>query len=102
MKKKIFIAGAVREYDSSKPEEFVNAIAQFITDNVVDEKNKENIAVTVREVPPEQIVIRFPFTTGDEIVPGTISHTLYRCYFGECRSFIAEHSLGSVMNFGPD
>lgn len=102
MNKKIFITGAVRDYDSSKPEEFADAIAQFIKDNMVDEKSKENISVAVREVSPNQIVISFLFTTGDEIVPGTISHTLYRCFFGECRSFIAEHSLGSVMNFGPN
>ncbi len=100
MKKKIFITGAVREYDSSKPEEFANAISDFIKENMADEKSRDNIVVNVHETSPNQIVIEFPFTTGDEIEPGTISHTLYRCFFGECRRFIAKHTLGPVMYLG--
>lgn len=100
MKKKIFITGAVREYDSSKPEVFAEGIANFIKENLADEKSRNDIAVKVREVSPDQIVIEFPFTTSDEIEPGTISHTLYRCFFGECSKFVAEHTLGPVMCLG--
>lgn len=100
MKKKIFITGSVREYDSSKQEVFAQDIANFIKENLADENSRNHIAVKVREVSPEQIVIEFPFTTGDEIEPGTISHTLYRCFFGECSKFVAEHALGPVMYLG--
>lgn len=101
MKKKIFITGAVREYDSSNPVAFTNAISDYIKENIVDEKSRDKISVSVREVSPDQLVINFPFSTGEEITPDTISHDLYRCFFGESNHFRSKYSLGAAPYLGP-
>lgn len=103
MQKNIFITGAVREYDSSKPEEFTNAIANFIKENMVDEKSRSLISVKVREVSTDHLVITFPFYTGEESTDkDSISHKFYCFLFGQCKAFIPKHSLGPVMNLGPN
>lgn len=100
MKKKIFIAGAVREYDSNAPEDFGKAIEDYIRENLVTQES--NISVKAKDNGINEITIEIPFTTGDELSTGTISNPLYRCFFGECESFRPEYSLDFRLNFGPN
>lgn len=101
MKKKIFITGAVREYDSSNPKQFADSIADFIKANLVNVNSANNVNVLTSEPDPSKLLIIFPFSTGDTITPDTISNPLYRCFFGDCESFRPAHSLDYRMSFGP-
>lgn len=101
MKKRIFISGAVREYDSEHPEILAEEIRQYICDHLVAPENQDIVKVTVDE--PEDKVVRicFLFTTGDKIGDNTISQPLYRCFTGEYSGFTAENTLWLTMGFGP-
>lgn len=101
MNKKIFITGAVREYDSTAPEQFETEIEDYIKQNIVNPNCANAVMVRVKEVSPNEICIEFGFTTGDEVKNGTISRTLYQCFSGDCKNFISEHSLWFPMGFGP-
>lgn len=100
MKKKIFIAGDVREYDSANPTAFTDSITQYIKDNIVNPESAGCISTIAKEITTDLLLIKFPFTSGDEITKGTISDNLYRCFFGDCASFTPEYSLGFRLNFG--
>lgn len=100
MKKKIFIAGDVREYDSSNPSTFTDSIKEFITDNLVSPETASEVSVTLQEAASDHLIITFPFSTGDEIMQGTVSNPLYRCFFGDCAKFKPEYSLDYRLNFG--
>lgn len=102
MKKKIFIAGALRQYDSAAPEQFETEIEDYIKQNIVTPNCANAVKVCVQEVSDDEISIGFGFTTGDELKKGTISRPLYQCFSGDCRNFISEHSLWFPMGFGPD
>lgn len=102
MKKKIFITGAVRQYDSAAPEQFETEIEDYIKQNIVTPNCANAVKVCVQEVSDDEICISFGFTTGDEVKKGTISRPLYQCFSGDCRNFISEHSLWYPMGFGPN
>ncbi len=100
MKKKIFIAGDVREYDSANPTAFTDSIKAFIKNNLVSPETASEVSVTVQETASDHLIITFPFSTGDEIMHGTVSNPLYRCFFGDCAKFRPEYSLDYRLNFG--
>jgi hypothetical protein len=97
MKKKIFITGEVREYDSANPKTFTDGIEQYLLTNIVAPNSNIRVIATSTD---DTITIKMPFTTGDDITPGTISRNLYRCFTGECPKFTAENSLWWGFGFG--
>ncbi len=101
MKKKIFIAGDVREYDSANPTAFTDPITQYIKGNIANSGSAAFVSTIAKEIAPDLLLIRFPFTTGDEITKGTISDSLYQCFFGDSKIFTPQYSLYYRLNFGP-
>lgn len=101
MKKKIFITGAVREYDSANPNTFTKGIEDYIKTNLVTANCADAINVSVTESVANELTIKFNFGTGREIDTGMISREMYRCFTGECATFIAKNSIYWAMNFGP-
>lgn len=101
MKKKIFIAGAVREYDSDAPKQFETEIEEYIKQNLVNAECADAVKVLTNELSPDELRVEFGFTTGDQLSAGTISRQLYQCFFGDCKNFVAKHSLWFPMGFGP-
>lgn len=102
MKKKIFITGAVRDYDSANPKAFTDGIEDYIKTNLVNEDSIGNIAVSVQENPKDELSIRFNFGTGELVDSGKISREMYRCFTGEYHGFTAENSMWWTIGFGPD
>lgn len=102
MKKKIFIAGAVREYDSDAPKQFENEIEEYIKQNLVNTECADAVKVFTTELSTDALCVKYGFTTGDELSAGTISRQLYQCFFGDCKKFVAKYSLWFPMGFGPD
>lgn len=102
MKKKIFITGAVREYDSANQKAFTDEIELFIKSNIVVGDSADNISVSVLECSSDEINIRFNFGIGEEVDNGFISREMYRCFTGEFHGFKAENSMWWTMGFGPD
>lgn len=102
MKKKIFITGAVREYDSANPKAFTDEIEEYIKDKLVIPDDAHKISVTTFENTPDELLISFNFGTGRTVDPGLISREMYRCFTGECATFTAQNSIYWAMNFGPD
>lgn len=102
MKKKIFITGAVREYDSANPKAFTDEIEEYIKTKLIDQKDSDKIKVSTFEGSDNELTIRFNFGTGRPIDPGLISREMYRCFTGECASFTAQNSIYWAMNFGPN
>lgn len=101
MKKKIFIAGAVREYDSKHPYILADEIKQHICDHIVSPEAAPNVNVIVDEPKAKTVRIRYPFSTNDKICTNTVSQALYRCFTGEYSGFQAKNSLWWPMGFGP-
>lgn len=101
MKKKIFITGAVREYDSANPKAFTDGIEEYIKSNLVDADSADNISVSVQEKSLDEVCIRFNFGTGEQVGDGLISREMYRCFTGEYHGFTAENSMWWTMGFGP-
>lgn len=102
MKKKIFITGAVREYDSANPKAFTEEIEEYIKDKLVIPDDAQKISVTTFENTPDELNIMFNFGTGRAVDSGLISREMYRCFTGECATFSAQNSIYWAMNFGPD
>lgn len=102
MKKKIFITGAVREYDSANPKAFTDEIEEYIKDKLVIPDDAQKISVTTFENNPEELTIMCNFGTGRDVDPSLISREMYRCFTGECATFTAQNSIYWAMNFGPD
>ena len=102
MKKKIFITGAVRDYDSANPKVFTEEIEDYIKNNMVKLEDVDKITVSTFENSENELTLRFNFGTGRDIDPGLISREMYRCFTGECASFTAQNSIYWAMNFGPN
>lgn len=102
MKKKIFITGAVRDYDSANPKVFTDEIEDYIKNNMVKPEDVDKITVSTFENSENELTLRFNFGTGRDIDPGLISREMYRCFTGECASFTAQNSIYWAMNFGPN
>lgn len=101
MKKKIFIAGAVRVYDSANPEVFTDEIEDYIKNNMVSPDDVDKITVSTFENSKNELTLRFNFGTGRDIDPDLISREMYRCFTGECASFSAQNSIYWAVSFGP-
>lgn len=102
MKKKIFISGKTREFDSANPEPFCKEIEEYIKANQVDPKCTDDVKVRAYTSGSDEITIECPFSTGDSIMENTVSRPLYRIFTGECESFRAKNSLWWTIGFGPD
>lgn len=100
MKKKIFITGAVREFDSTDPKSFCEGIENYIKDNLID--NNPEFKVTATKTAPNEVTVEIPLTTGQEYDDYTISRELYRIFTGECKNFRAHDSLWWGISFGPN
>ena len=61
MKKKIFITGAVREYDSSNPQQFATDIKEYIIQHLVNPDSASAINVMVDAPTKDTVRITFPF-----------------------------------------
>ena len=102
MKKKIFITGADRDYDSANHKVFTDEIEDYIKNNMVKLEDVDKITVSTFENSENELTLRFNFGTGRDIDPGLISREMYRCFTGECASFTAQNSIYWAMNFGPN
>ncbi len=102
MKKKIFITGAVREYDSANPKAFTDEIEDYIKANLISIDDVDKISVSTFENTGNELTITFNFGTGREIDSGLISREMYRCFTGECTTFKAQNSIYWAMSFGPN
>lgn len=102
MKKKIFITGAVREYDSANPKAFTDEIEEYIKTNLVDSNNATFVKVYAIEGSKTELTVKLDFGTGRDIDADMISREMYRCFTGECSTFTAQNSIYWAMNFGPN
>lgn len=100
MKKKIFITGAVREYDSANPQPFCDGIRDYIMQNMLDPKKRVPFNITAYESAPKEVTVFFPLSTGDDISNGCINQELYRLLTGEYKGFRPEDSIYWRYNFG--
>lgn len=100
MKKKIFITGAVREFDSKNPKAFCEGIEQYIKDNLLDKDLEFKVDAT--ETAPGEASIEIPLTTGEEYDDDSVSREIYRIFTGECKNFRAHESLWWGISFGPE
>lgn len=100
LKKKIFIAGAVREYDSANPKAFTDEIGDYLKTKVVNPESAANISVSTAESSLNELNVVYHFGTG--VLPdyGRISRQMYRCFTGECKDFVAENSIWWTLSFG--
>lgn len=101
MKKKIFITGGVREYETENTADFCKGIEDYIKANLVTIDNADNITVSTFENTSDDLTIIFNFGTGKSIKKGMISREMYRCFTGEGANFNAHHSIYWPMSFGP-
>lgn len=102
MKKKIFITGAVREYDSNNPQCFANEIKDYIVQHLVNPQSASIINVIVDEPSKNSVRITFPFSVDYPCDSNTISRDMYRVFTGEYSGFRAENSCWWTFGFGPD
>lgn len=59
MKKKIFIAGAVREYDSDAPKQFENEIEEYIKQNLVNTECADAVKVFTTELSTDALCVKY-------------------------------------------
>ena len=59
MKKKIFITGAVREYDSANPKAFTDEIEDYIKANLISIDDVDKISVSTFENTGNELTITF-------------------------------------------
>lgn len=102
MKKKIFITGKVREFDSTNPQEFTDGIEEYIRTNIVNEESASCIRVKASETAPNEVKIDMQFGGNDDLGPDDITREMYRCFTGEYNGFVAENSILWPLSFGPD
>lgn len=102
MKKKIFITGAVREYDSADPQKLADEIKDYICQNIVGPECADQIEVFVDEPKDKTVRIRYPFSPDWTPNAGWMSREMYRCFTGEYKEFRAEYSVWWPIGFGPN
>lgn len=102
MKKKIFITGKVREFDSTNPKEFTDGIEEYIRTNIVNEESASCIRVKASETAPNEVQIDMLFGGSDDLGPDDITREMYRCFTGEYNGFVAENSIWWPLSFGLD
>lgn len=102
MKKKIFITGKVREFDSTNPQEFTDGIEEYIKNNIVDESLADIIKVNASETATNEITIDMSFGGSEGLGSDDITREMYRCFTGEYKGFIAENTIWWMAGFGPD
>lgn len=102
MKKKIFITGAVRDYDCTNPKAFTDGIEDYICHHQATPECADSISVVVDEPYTDTIRILFPFSNGMESDTGTVSREMYRCFTGEYSGFVAENTCWWPLGFGPN
>lgn len=102
MKKKIFITGKVREFDSTNPKDFTDGIEKYIKDNIVDESLADIIKVEAYETAPNEITIDMMFGGSGGLGSDDITREMYRCFTGEYKGFVAENTIWWMVGFGPD
>lgn len=102
MKKKIFITGKVREFDSTDPKEFTDGIEEYIKNNIVDEKSSDIIKVNASETAPNEITVDMLFGGSIGLGSDDITREMYRCFTGEYKGFVAENTIWWMVGFGPD
>lgn len=101
MKNKIFITGAVREYDSAAPELLAQEIKEYICNNIVSPDCVDAVNVIVDEPSANMVRIQYHFSPDHQGDVGMISREMYRCFTGEYSGFVAENSCWWRMSFGP-
>lgn len=101
MKKKIFITGEVREFDSANPQKLADEIKEYLCQNLVGPACADQVVVFVDEPVDKTVRIRYPFTPGWSPNTGSISREMYRCFTGEYSGFEAEYSCWWKYGFGP-
>lgn len=102
MKKKIFITGKVREFDSTSPKDFTDGIEEYIKNNIVNEESANEIKVKATETAPNEVTIDMFFGGSDELGSDDITREMYRCFTGEYKGFVAENTIWWTVGFGPD
>lgn len=102
MKKKIFITGMVREFDSTSPKDFTDGIEEYIKNNIVDEGLADMIKVNASETAPNEITINMLFGGSGGLGSDDITREMYRCFTGEYKGFVAENTIWWMAGFGPD
>lgn len=102
MKKKIFITGKVREFNSTNPKDFTDGIEEYIKNNIVDESLADIIKVNASETAPNEITIDMLFGGSGGLGSDDITREMYRCFTGEYKGFVAENSIWWMAGFGPD
>lgn len=102
MKKKIFITGAVREYDSADPQKLADEIKQYLIDHLIQPECADAVNVFVSEPMEKTVRIRYLFFLGNETQKDCITKEMYRCFTGEHNGFHAENSCWWGLNFGPN
>lgn len=102
MKKKIFITGMVREFDSTNPKDFTDGIEEYIKNNIVDESLADIIKVNAYETAPNEITIDMLFGGSGGLGSDDITREMYRCFTGEYKGFVAENTIWWMAGFGPD
>ena len=100
MKKKIFVTGEVREYDSSNPQKLADEIKQYLLDHLIEPQSADAVNVIIDEPIEKTVRIHFPFSPGNECASGSISREMYRCFTGEYDGFRAENSCWWTFGFG--
>lgn len=101
MKKKIFITGAVREYDSSNPQKLADEIKKYLIDHIIQPECADAVNVFVSEPAEKTVRIFYPFSPGNECDAHSVSREMYRCFTGEHSGFEAENSCWWKFDFGP-
>lgn len=101
MKKKIFITGAVREYDSANPQQLADEIKQYLLNHLIQPDCADSVNVYVSEPVEKTVRIFYPFSPGNECYSDSISREMYRCFSGEYSGFVAENSCWWKFDFGP-
>lgn len=102
MKKKIFITGAVREFDSTDPKSFCEGIENYIKNHIINEESANRVKVTATETNPKELTIKFLFGTSDPIDEGNVSAEMYRCFLGVRKYFVPRYCNMIGLNFGND
>lgn len=102
MKKKIFITGKVREFDSTNPQEFTDGIEEYIRTNIVNEESASCIRVKASETAPNEVRIDMLFGGSEGLGSDDITREMYRCFTGEYKGFVAENTIWWMAGFGPD
>lgn len=100
MKKKIFMTGVVRDYDSATRQTMANEMKDYICQNIVGPDCADYVKVIIDEPDDKTVRICFPFSPGWTPNPGWMSREMYRCFTGEYSGFRAKNSAWWGLSFG--